>query len=104
MGLLASGQASLLPKEAFDKGWRKVAVLIVGILAMGAIGYALVKAGRFELAAGIAVPIAGLVAAYLKINIKGRKKRVRHENYHNSTGIADAVRFHRQTAADRQRP
>ncbi|MHC4489861.1 MAG: hypothetical protein ACYSW7_11930 [Planctomycetota bacterium] len=76
MGLLASGQASLLPKEAFDKGWRKVAVLIVGILAMGAIGYALVKAGRFELAAGIAVPIAGLVAAYLKINIKEHAKDI----------------------------
>lgn len=76
MGLLASGTASLLPKEAFDKGWRKVAVLIVGILAMGAIGYALVKAGRPELAAGIAVPIAGLVAAYLKINIKAHAKDI----------------------------
>ena len=76
MGLFASGTASLLPKEAFDKGWRKVAVLIVGILAMGAIGYALVKAGRPELAAGVAVPIAGLVAAYLKINIKQHAKDI----------------------------
>lgn len=76
MGFLASGTASLLPKEAFDKGWRKVAVLIVGILAMGAIGYGLVKAGRPELAAGIALPIAGLVAAYLKINITEHAKDI----------------------------
>lgn len=75
-GLLASGTASLLPKEAFDKGWRKVAVLIVGILAMGAIGYGLVIAGRFELAAGVAVPIVALVAAYLKINIKEHAKDI----------------------------
>jgi hypothetical protein len=76
MGFLVSGQASLLPKEAFDKGWRKALVLIVGILAMGAIGYGLVKAGRFELAAGVAVSILGLVAGYLRINIKEHAKDI----------------------------
>jgi len=76
MGLLASGTASLLPKEAFDKGWRKVAVLIVGIVMMGFVGYFLAKAGRYELAGGVAVSIAGLVAAYLKINIKQHAKDI----------------------------
>lgn len=76
MSILASGTASLLPKEAFDKGWRKAVVLIVGILAMGAIGYGLVKAGMYSLAAGIAVPIVALVAAYLKINIGEHAKDI----------------------------
>jgi uncharacterized membrane protein YfcA len=76
MGIFASGTASLLPKEAFDKGWRKAAILIVGIVMMGFVGYFMAKAGKYEMAAGVVVSIAGLVAAYLKINIKQHAKDI----------------------------
>ena len=76
MGILASGTASLLPKEAFDKGWRKAVVLIVGIITMGFVGYFLAKAEQYGFAAGVAGGIVTLVAAYLKINLRQHAKEI----------------------------
>ena len=76
MGLLASGTASLLPKEAFDKGWRKVVVLIATLITIPAATYLPFKAGQWEVALGIAATMVSLSGAYLGINIKQHAKEI----------------------------
>lgn len=70
-GLFADANASLLPKEAFDKGWRKVVVIVIMNVVIAVMSYLMYQTVPDK----VVWMLLALIAAdtgYLGINIKQR--------------------------------